>query len=308
MQLEFPVSTPANPLGDVPCESPILSGSGEGQHCEDLRSTRRVGCGTRVRIGPVGTLSTQRASVLVAACHTRRWWHSAIRGRVGRHKISSWASLVTRFILFMANGGGRRAGRTGPKWGRGRRLTQLRGIASGGCLDDSDWKSTIVPSMNAVSEAYRSFKNPTLSWAETSNSTHSSRARLANTAALPPPPPQPRTPSTASYADPRPTNRMTGSIARPAKPLLLVSASSSTHGSACQRLVDHTTPTPCAGAFGSRLFACFATLGVIWRQGTLRWTRYRMTCCHPFSETRMSSSLWMCALGPSQLSSCRPVT
>lgn len=45
MQLEFPVSTPANPSRAVPCESPILSGSGEGQHCEDLRSTRWTGYG-----------------------------------------------------------------------------------------------------------------------------------------------------------------------------------------------------------------------------------------------------------------------
>lgn len=71
------------------------------------------------------------------------------------------SSPVSFCLWRMAAGGG---GQDRPEWGRGRRLTQLRGIASGGCLDDSEWKSTIVPSTHAVSEAYRSFKNPTLSW------------------------------------------------------------------------------------------------------------------------------------------------
>lgn len=159
----------------------------------------------------------------------RRWWHSAVHGRVGTLEFSSWTSLVTRFILFMAGGGGQDR----PEWGRGRRLTQLRGIASGGCLDDPDWKSTIVPSTHAVSEAYLSFKNPTLSRKPTQL-----RARLASTAEpaarLPIP-----SPAHSIICRSRLTNRMPGLIAKPAKPLLLVSASSTTEGSAPQRLVVH---------------------------------------------------------------------
>lgn len=71
------------------------------------------------------------------------------------------SSPVSFYLWRIAAGGG---GQDRPKWGIGRRLTQLRGIASGGCLDDSNWKSTIVPSTHAVSEAYRSFNYPTLSW------------------------------------------------------------------------------------------------------------------------------------------------
>lgn len=71
------------------------------------------------------------------------------------------SSPVSFYLWRIAAGGG---GQDRPEWGRGRRLTQLRGIASGGCLDDSEWKSAIVPSTHGVSEAYRSFKNPTLSW------------------------------------------------------------------------------------------------------------------------------------------------
>lgn len=78
-----------------------------------------------------------------------------------RFPLGQVSSPVSFYLWRMAAGGG---GQDRPEWGRGRRLTQLRGIASGGCLDDSDWKSTIVPSTHAVSEAYRSFKNPTLSW------------------------------------------------------------------------------------------------------------------------------------------------
>lgn len=78
-----------------------------------------------------------------------------------RLPLGQVSSPVSFYLWRMAAGGG---GQDRPEWGRGRRLTQLRGIASGLCLDDSDWKSTIVPSTHAVSEAYRSFKNPTLSW------------------------------------------------------------------------------------------------------------------------------------------------
>lgn len=134
------------------------------------------------------------------------------------------SSPVSFYLWRMAAGGG---GQDRPEWGRGRRLTQLRGIASGGCLDDSDWKSTIVPSTHAVSEAYLSFKNPTLSW----NAASTALARGWPT-------------HITSYADPQPTNRMTGLIAKPAKPLLLVSASSSAECSAPQRLVVHTPRFP----------------------------------------------------------------
>lgn len=146
----------------------------------------------------------------------------------------------------MAAGGG---GQNRPEWGRGRRLTQLRGIASGGCLDDSDWKSTIVPSTHAVSEAYLSFKHPTLSRKPTQL-----RARLASTAApaarLPI-----RSPAHSIICRSRLTNRMPGFIAKPAKPLLLVSASSTTGGSAPQRLVVHIPlfPARCFRLMPTRL-------------------------------------------------------
>lgn len=94
-------------------------------------------------------------TTMVALCDTRAGWHA--RG----FPLGQVSSPVSFYLWRMAAGGG---GQDRPEWGRGRRLTQLRGIASGGCLDDSDWKSTIVPSTHAVSEAYRSFKNPTLSW------------------------------------------------------------------------------------------------------------------------------------------------
>lgn len=107
-------------------------------------------------------------------------------GGLAMQRFSTWTSLVTRFILFMANDGGkRRAGQA--QSGKRARLTQLRGIDSGGCLDDSEWKSTIVPAMNAVSEAHRSFKNPTLSWKTTTAVREA--GKLANTTArlsLPP--------------------------------------------------------------------------------------------------------------------------
>lgn len=143
------------------------------------------------------------------------------------------SSPVSFYLWRMAAGGG---GQDRPEWGRGRRLTQLRGIASGGCLDDSDWKSTIVPTTHAVSEAYRSFKNPTLSW---------NPAQLLREAGQHSCPACPR-PSAhiIMCRSPRPTNRMTGLIAKPAKPLLLVSASSSAEGSAPQRLVVHKPRFP----------------------------------------------------------------
>lgn len=80
MQLEFPVSTSANPYGAVPCEIPILSGSGEGQHCEDLRSTRWMGSGPGSN-WPVVPPVCQRAccvshTTMVALCNTRAVWHA----------------------------------------------------------------------------------------------------------------------------------------------------------------------------------------------------------------------------------------
>lgn len=153
-------------------------------------------------------------------------------GGLATQRFSTWTSLVTRFILFMANDGGkRRAGQA--QSGKRARLTQLRGIDSGGCLDDSEWKSTIVPSMNAVSEAHRSFKNPTLSWKTTTSCARGWQAGQHNCPAFPPPQ------AHHQYADSRSTNRMAGILAKPAKPLLLVSASSNADGSAPQRLVVH---------------------------------------------------------------------
>lgn len=106
MQLELPVSTSANPYGAVPCENPILSGLGKG----NIAKICDLPGGWALDRGRNGLLSFQPASLL-AACHTRRWCHSAIHGRFGTHECSSWTSLVTRFILFMANGGGRRRAR-----------------------------------------------------------------------------------------------------------------------------------------------------------------------------------------------------
>lgn len=118
------------------------------------------GLWTRVEFG---LLSLQPASVL-AACHNDDGGTLQYTGGLARtgFPLGQVSSPVSFYLWRMAAGGG---GQDRPEWGRGRRLTQLRGIASGGCLDDSDWKSTIVPSTHAVSEAYRSFKNPTLSWA-----------------------------------------------------------------------------------------------------------------------------------------------
>jgi hypothetical protein len=81
------------------------------------------------------TMGQARTGVLLsqfAACYTRRWWHSAIHGRVGTLRFPTRTSLVTRFILFMANGGGKTAGRTGPKREEGATNTtagdRLRGL------------------------------------------------------------------------------------------------------------------------------------------------------------------------------------
>lgn len=113
------------------------------------------------RIWPAVPPACQRAccvshTTMVALCNTRAVWHA--QGL----PLGQVSSSVSFYLWRIAAAGD---GQDRPEWGRGRRLTQLRGIASGGCLDDSDWKSTIVPSTHAVSEAHRSFKNPTLSWA-----------------------------------------------------------------------------------------------------------------------------------------------
>lgn len=192
MQLEFPVSTSANPSEPSHARFQFCLGLGKGNIAKicDLPGQWAVDQG---RIGP----SSSQPASLLAACHTRRWCHSAIQwGGLAytNFPLGQVSSPVSFYLWRMAAGGG---GQGRPEWGRGRRLTQLRGIASGGCLDDSDWKSTIVPSTHAVSEAYRSFKNPTISW---NTSTSLARGWQAGPTQLPGLPSNPSTHS--SCADP----------------------------------------------------------------------------------------------------------
>lgn len=109
MQLELPVSTSANPYGAVPCENPILSGLGKG----NIAKICDLPGGWALDRGRNGLLSLQPASLL-AACHTRRWCHSAIHGRFGTHECSSWTKSRHPFHFIYGEWRREEAGKTGP--------------------------------------------------------------------------------------------------------------------------------------------------------------------------------------------------
>lgn len=140
---------------------------------------RPMGPWVRVRIGVVvepACLAACHTTTMVALCNTRAGWHAT------GFPLGQVSSPVS-FYLWRMTAGRWRARRAGQaQSGKRARLTQLRGIASGGCLGHSGWKSTIVPYMNAVSEAHRSFKNPTLSRKSTTAVHEAGQAGLAGLA------------------------------------------------------------------------------------------------------------------------------
>lgn len=148
MQLEFPVSTPAIPFVAAPCEGPILSGLGKGNIAKicDLPGEWAMDRGSN---WPIVQPACQRACFVSHNDDGGTLRYTGVLACTG-FLLGQVSSPVSFYLWRIAAGGG---GQDRPKWGIGRRLTQLRGIASGGCLDDSNWKSTIVPSTHAVSEA-----------------------------------------------------------------------------------------------------------------------------------------------------------
>lgn len=115
MQLEFPVSTSANPSGPSHARFQFCVESGEGQNCEDLRSTRSMG------LGPGSNWPAVHPACQRACCvsHTRRWWHSAMQWAGWHRQIFLLDKSRHPFHFIYGEWRREEAGRTGPNGDEG---------------------------------------------------------------------------------------------------------------------------------------------------------------------------------------------